>query len=81
MMTPESSSLDTKFARLIYVMMNEEYLRNSCLNYRVRPILTSKAAAHCRNHPLMSNSLFFSCRQEEEIQKMANCLATGRRRT
>lgn len=74
-----TSSLDARLARLVYVMMNEEYVRNGCRNYRVRPVRAAKAGAGPdRPHLLLSNPLFYVCRGEDQLDDLARTLANSR---
>ena len=45
----EPTCLDAQYARLIYVMMLEEYQRNHCLNYRVRPLESNLLVKSCNS--------------------------------
>ena len=79
---PESTSIDAQYARLIYVMMLEEYQRNRCLNFRVRPI---ESGALNKKKPylqiLMWNPLFQCRKTVSQVGQLASVLANAKTRT
>lgn len=67
--------LDARYARLIYVMMIEEHLRNGCLNYRVRPLVGT-----CKPHSLLNNPIF-SCRVNfNQVEQLASRMSKAKPR-
>lgn len=74
----EQRSLDARYVRLIYVMMNDEYLRDRCVNYRIRPVVADDFVA--RNFSLLHTPIF-SCRKAlSDLDRMALMLAKARPR-
>lgn len=72
--------MDARYARLIYVMMLEEFQRNRCLNYRVRPIESDTLANKSTKNFLLRTPIF-SCRKSvSQIDKLASVLATAKTR-
>ena len=67
--------LDARYARLIYVMMIEEHMRNGCLNYRVRPLVGSD-----KPHSLLNNPIF-SCRVKlNQVEQLASRMSRAKPR-
>lgn len=75
----EPTCLDARYARLIYVMMLEEYQRNSCLNYRVRPIESDLLVK--RTHYLLRSPIFSFRKTVHQVGKLASILAQAKTRT
>ena len=75
----EPTCLDARYARLIYVMMLEEYQRNHCLNYRVRPLESNLLIR--RNHYLLRSPIFSFRKGVNQVEKLASLLAQAKIRT
>jgi hypothetical protein len=75
----EPTCLDARYARLIYVMMLEEYQRNHCLNYRVRPLESNLLVR--RTHYLLRSPIFSFRKAVSQVDKLATILAQAKIRT
>ncbi|EFX82465.1 hypothetical protein DAPPUDRAFT_302514 [Daphnia pulex] len=75
----EPTCLDARYARLIYVMMLEEYQRNHCLNYRVRPLESNLLVR--RTHYLLRSPIFSFRKGVNQVDKLASILAQAKIRT
>ncbi|XP_057376689.1 uncharacterized protein LOC130697912 [Daphnia carinata] len=75
----EPTCLDARYARLIYVMMLEEYQRNCCLNYRVRPIESDMMGK--QTHYLLRSPIFSFRKTVDQVGKLASILAQAKSRT
>ncbi|KAI9563518.1 hypothetical protein GHT06_010981 [Daphnia sinensis] len=75
----EPTCLDARYARLIYVMMLEEYQRNGCLNYRVRPIESDLLGK--QTHYLLRSPIFSFRKTVNQVGKLASILAQAKSRT
>jgi hypothetical protein len=75
----EPTCLDARYARLIYVMMLEEYQRNHCLNYRVRPLESNLLVR--RTHYLLRSPIFSFRKGINQVDKLASILAQAKIRT
>lgn len=74
----EPTCIDARYVRLIYIMMLEEYQRNNCLNYRVRPIESDTLVKRAPMHFLLRNPIF-SCRKSvSQVDKLASVLAQAK---
>lgn len=70
--------LDSRYARLIYVMMNQELLKDGCLNWRVRPIESDILTAQQKQNPILTNPLF-SCRKKvPQVERLLTILAESK---
>ena len=76
----EEPCLDSRYARLIYVMMNQELLNDRCLNWRVRPIESPGLARHHLQNSILANPMF-SCRKKVgQLESLASVLAQSKPR-
>ncbi|CAG2060378.1 unnamed protein product [Timema podura] len=67
--------VDPKYAKLLYHLMDTEYLHNGCLNYRVRTIIPDPNIREALDHPVMNRPIFQAWEPFSNAKTLAKRLA------
>ena len=61
-----NSTMDSRYARLVFVLMNGEYFNDGAINRRIRPLESSDIIKIDAKRFSMINRPFFECRERED---------------
>ncbi|PNF14700.1 hypothetical protein B7P43_G10253 [Cryptotermes secundus] len=70
--------MDTKYIKYIYTLMTTYYLRNGCINDRIRCVVPDSSVHLTQRHPIMARPLFQAWVRSSEVEQL--CLRMLRSR-
>jgi hypothetical protein len=70
--------MDTKYIKYIYTLMTTYYLRNGCINDRIRCVVPDSLVHLTQRHPIMARPLFQVWVRASEVEQL--CLRVLRSR-